>query len=625
MKKRFFASAILIGVYSFIYAQPADSLFSPQVKNLKFNGYLGHKIDACISNGILATDENYLIEPFRTRNEKSQWQSEFWGKWFTSASAAYNYNADKRLRVKLDNAVKGLLATQSQDGYIGNYAPEFRLQEWDIWGMKYCLLGLLDYYNITKDNNTLTATKKLADYVSNAIIKSGKKMYQLGNYKGMAAASILEPIVKLYNITREKRYLDFANYIVDSWKDPQSSQLIIKALDKVPVGQRSPVPAVWYGPENGQKAYEMMSCYEGLLELYRVTGKREYLEAVLAAAENILETEIMITGSGASMECWFGGKATQAIPVKHTMEACVTVTWMKLCLQLLRVTGDAKWANEIEKSYYNALLGTMKPDGSTWSKYIGMQGVKILGEDQCGMTTNCCIANGPRGIMLAASEALMVGKDRIAVNLYSKLKAAVYLNGNKNNAVEIAMETDYPVSGNVSITINPQRNSTFALLLRIPEWSRENTISVNGNKVDAFLKNGYLNIYRLWKKGDVVTISFDMQVRSYALAKTPYKYALLYGPLVLASDKRYQQTPFYETYQPVLKNGSIPFTITAKERNAHPLIEIKLPLSKEVDGLKQEAEELSLIDFASAGNTWSDSSAYEVWFQKIRDVSKEKN
>ncbi|MBO9619481.1 MAG: glycoside hydrolase family 127 protein [Niabella sp.] len=616
---RFVIFCFLFFVPHFLFAQRDDVLRVPAYTSFKMEGYIGNRIDRCIRNGILRTDENYLVEPFRHKDEQRQWQSEFWGKWFTSAADAYRYTKDKQLFEKLKQATSGLLATQQADGYIGNYAPAWRLKQWDIWGMKYCLLGLLDYYDLTKDKITLAAMKKLADYAIGAIKKSDQPFYRMGNYKGMAAASILEPVVRLYKVTKEERYLDFANYIIDSWKAPQSAQLITKALDQIPVGKRFPLPASWYGPENGEKAYEMMSCYEGVAELYRVTGKKEYLDAVLNAANSIRSSEIMITGSGASMECWFGGEALQSVPTKHTMEACVTVTWLKLCLQLLRITGDGKWANEIERSYYNALLGAMKPDGSTWSKYIGMEGVKLLGEDQCGMTTNCCIANGPRGIMLATKEALLTGRNAVAVNFYTTLKASLLLDNNKNRPVELELKTEYPLSNKVQIIVAPGKASAFALLLRMPEWSPQFTVTINGEKVNPVINEGYAKLDRKWTKRDVVEIEFTMELRPFRVKSDPWHFALLYGPLVLAADGRYQEAPFYEAYNRIdkLKAGSI----AASKHDG--LLEITVPLSREADGLVQKTDELVLTDFASAGNTWDAASAYRVWLQEVRNVSKE--
>ena len=110
----------------------------------------------------------------------------------------------------------------------------------------------------------------------------------------MAASSILEPIVLLYARTQQKRYLDFAEEIVRQWETEDGPQLLSRA--SVDVGKRFPKPKSWFGWEQGQKAYEMMSCYEGLLELYRITGNIKYKTAVEATWKNIRENEINVAG-----------------------------------------------------------------------------------------------------------------------------------------------------------------------------------------------------------------------------------------------------------------------------------------------------------------------------------------
>ena len=152
---------------------------------------------------------------------------------------------------------------------------------------------------------------------------------------------------------------------------------------------------------NAAKAYEMTSCFEGLCELYRSTGNPTYLQAVCAYGENIARTELFIVGSGSSREVWFGGRNAQTQTNPDPMETCVTATWMKYAYQLLRLTGDARWADRLETSLYNALLGAMKPDGSWWGYYIPTQGVKgpsYIQHSDVGLS--CCVVNGPRALML---------------------------------------------------------------------------------------------------------------------------------------------------------------------------------------------------------------------------------
>ncbi len=89
----------------------------------------------------------------------------------------------------------------------------------------------------------------------------------------------------------------------------------------------------------------MMSCYEGLLELYKVTKNPLYLSVVEKTMNHIINEEINVAGSGSAFECWYGGKALQTYPTYHTMETCVTFTWMQICDRMLGLTGNSLYAD----------------------------------------------------------------------------------------------------------------------------------------------------------------------------------------------------------------------------------------------------------------------------------------
>ena len=256
-------------------------------KGHQIQGFVGEKLSNAAKNRVFAQDVNRLIEPFRHRDEARCWQSEFWGKWFTSAVLAYRYQPTADAKKVLDNAVSGLIATQTPDGYIGNYKPSELLKQWDIWGRKYCLLGLIDYYDITGDKKTLKAASALADNLLYDLAKSDDIIVTKGNHRGMAASSVLEPLCLLYSRTQNKKYLDAAEKIVTQWETPEGPQLISKAGTDVALRFPNPGPARWFSPDQGMKSYEMMSCYEGLLELYRITGKPAYRRAVEQTWQNI--------------------------------------------------------------------------------------------------------------------------------------------------------------------------------------------------------------------------------------------------------------------------------------------------------------------------------------------------
>ena len=345
-----------------------------RVEDIRIGGFVGGRIHTCIEQRVKSQDVEHLVEPFRHRGETSLWQSEFFGKWLLGAISSYEYCKDPALLEQIKTGVRSFMQTQTPEGYIGNYSPEARLTNWDIWGRKYSALALVAYYRLTGDKAALQTAMRSVDYLMKQLHEQHVDIARTGNYFGMASCSILEPVVYLYDITRERRYLDFAKSIVAGIEREGSSQLIAKALKDVPVSRRSAYPASWWSFENGQKAYEMMSCYEGLIELGRVLDDPLYKEAAERTAGSIRRDEINIAGSGAAFECWYGGKDKQTLPAYHTMETCVTFTYMQFCSRLWRDTGNPLYVEEFERTMYNALFASMKHDGGQISKYSPLEG-----------------------------------------------------------------------------------------------------------------------------------------------------------------------------------------------------------------------------------------------------------
>lgn len=621
MKRLFFLFFFLFAVFSEVLSAEIkqavpDQLNAWMPSNVTIGGYLGDKINLCIAERIKKQDVEHLIEPFRSRNETRLWQTEFWGKWILSAIASYEYNRDPEMLVFIKKAVSGLLATQTPDGYIGNYSKAAQLQHWDIWGRKYTMLGLLAYYDISEDNKALVAAKKLADHLLTQVGPGKVDIAKTGNYRGMPSSSILEPIVLLYKHTGDTRYLDFAKYIATQWETPDGPQLISKALDGVNVSERFPFPKVWWGWDNGQKAYEMMSCYEGLLELYRLTGEPSYLKSSEMAVQNIIDTEINVAGSCTAFECFYHGGQRQTEPTYHTMETCVTFTWIKLCNNLLRLTANPMYADQIEKTVYNALLASIKYDGSQIAKYSPLEGQRQQGEEQCGMHINCCNANGPRAFTLLPKMAMMSAPGEILINLYSQSSGIIQLSS--RNKIEVQQKTTYPVGDQVEIVIQPEKPEKFTLSLRIPVWSSQSTISVNGAAAESVQSGSYFRINREWKKDDKVVLTLDMTGR---LIKLNGYQAIMRGPVLLARDSRFADG-FVDEAAIVQSKDNRVVLVQDDKKPEHIWMSFTAPLvlGTDLEGEGRNAKQVHFCDFASAGDTWTYESRYRVWIKQTLNV-----
>ena len=612
-------SIYIIAVASLLSVAVTAQNTAPYVKEIKIDGYLGTRINQSITGRIMAQDLDHIIEPFKHKEETQKWQSEFWGKWMLGACEAYKYNQDPKLLEKIKYGVDELLKTQLPNGYIGNYSSEAQLKEWDIWGRKYSLLGLQAYYSITKDKHVLDACVKMANHLMTQVGPGLTDIATAGNYRGMAAGSILEPIVYLYKNTGDSKYLDFAKHIVAQWETENGPKLITKALNNIPVAERFlPVPKAMQWTLNGHKAYEMMSCYVGLLELYKITKNPSYLLAVENTAKSIIQDEINITGSASATECFWHGHKHQTTPAFLSNETCVTYTWMQLCDRLYQITKKSEYVDQVEKTMYNALNASMNHDGHHFASYVGLEGFRRVGERQCGLDINCCEANGPRGFSLIPHAAINVDEhNTISLNLYADTKAVVVLN-NKNE-VEIIENTGYPVTDQINFTINPKKEEQLSLAFRVPLWSNKNKLFINdAEQTDAILQGSYITVNRKWKKGDKVTLQLELQGKLIELNNFQ---ALVRGPIVLARDSRFNDGYVDETIA-IEHDKNKNVNLQPVDKSQFGWMEFSASVLTSIyNGDKESFRNVHFTDFGSAGNRWDQTTRYRVWLPKTIEVA----
>jgi len=117
--------------------------------DVRLKGYLGERLDAMIERHVVGTDVDYITAPFQYKTERDGWwQAEFWGKYMHSAMPYLIYTGSKKLKESVDRGVVRMIAAQEPNGYIGNYPDDLRCgEDWDVWGMKYTMMGLLHYYD----------------------------------------------------------------------------------------------------------------------------------------------------------------------------------------------------------------------------------------------------------------------------------------------------------------------------------------------------------------------------------------------------------------------------------------------------------------------------------------------
>jgi hypothetical protein len=488
------------------------------------SGMIGSRIQNSALNRLLPMDVDRLLEGFRKRPGRQSYDGEHVGKWLHAATLAWVYTGNAELRAKLDNVVKDLLKCQLDDGYLGTYLPPQYWTEWDVWSHKYDLIGLLTYVRYTGNTAPLAGCRKIGDLLCKTFGDGpGKRdIIKAGWHVGLAPTSVLEPMVWLYRMTGEKKYGDFCRYILRAWEQPNGPHIVSRLLEGKGVNKVG----------NG-KAYEMLSCINGLLEWYRTTGDSRYLRAAINAWDDILAKRLYITGTASAGEIFHGDY--ELVNTGNVGETCVTVTWLQLNAHLLRLTGEARFADQLERVVYNQLCGAQQPDGKAWGYYVQMEGKKPYTATLDGQ---CCLSSGPRGFALVPTFALTTDADGVVVNLYDAGKAQLRLRN--GTAVKLGIETAYPAAGKIAISIDPAEPCRFALKLRIPQWCRKASLRINGDPVDmkGMRSGSYAVINGNWKKGNKVELDLTLEPRVVVGQHgNKGKVAICYGPLVLAADE----------------------------------------------------------------------------------------
>ena len=595
-----------------------------------------------------------FVDQFREKSDcDGSWRGEFWGKLMRGAALTWSYTRNPKLYQTLEETVLDMLSTQETDGRISTYSREKEFTAWDLWCRKYVLLGMQYFLEICQDENLrqriITSMCRQVDYITRFVgsDKEGKKPVASTGvliYRGANSASILEPIVRLYSLTGEKRYLDFATYLVDAG--------VLDVANLYKLAYENQFKPYQYPVT---KAYEVISCFEGLLEYYRITGAQWQKTAVMNFGQLLLENEFTVTGSGGcTFEFFDHSVVRQANPeVDLAQETCVTVTMMKYFYQLLLLTGDPKYADAFEISLYNAYFGAFNTEGKINEKMLreypeaypdvlpfdsyspltaGVRGKQVGGlrkfsDEHC---YGCCAAIGAAGNGLVPKMHLTTTKDGYAMNLY--ITGAVTVHSDQGKVL-FQTETDYPRSGLVRIEVKTDKPISFAFALRIPAWSQHTDLMLNGQPISV--TEGYTVIERQWNTGDTIELSLDMQTKvirsvsygSQILVNKPcWKanyisttfdvehpdaknlIALQRGPVILAQDARLGYDPADPAPIKIRDDGTVNVILSPEQADFELMLQVSAPL--------EDGTEMMLVDYASAGKSWTEESKLAAWIRQ---------
>ncbi|MBE0699687.1 MAG: glycoside hydrolase family 127 protein, partial [Anaerolineaceae bacterium] len=448
----------------------ADAIRKSAPDAVQLKGLIGSRFEGSRKNRLNHQEENHLLWPFRDHcpvgwhpdipqhpDLRGDWHGEFMGTWVDAAVLTAWNAADAPLRQKVDAMVADWLATQSPDGYLGTYDEADRWKSWDVWVQAHDIIGLLSFYHFTGKKEILDAAVRIADRVLQDFGPNKRSLRETGPHMGMASSAFLEPLIWIYWETGEVRFLEFGRWLVESdWEGEGGPQIISAILGGLGVA----------GTANS-KGIEMLTDFAGLLELYRATGEDRYLQTILIAWEDIVSHHLYITGSASTGEYFPKDFGLHNEGIYMIGETCVSMGWLYLNLSLGRLTGDARFFDMAEQTLYNHLMAAQSPDGRLWIYYLGLRDSKRF----CWHTDpECCPSRGVRAIAQMPTHTFGLLDDGIAVNFYDSAQARLPLPSGRQ--VRMAVDTEYPLDGNITLRMALDESEMFTLRLRLPGWCR---------------------------------------------------------------------------------------------------------------------------------------------------------
>ncbi|PIH59266.1 glycoside hydrolase family 127 protein [Paenibacillus sp. LK1] len=447
------------------------------------------------------------------------------GHYLSALAVTYQATGNETLKQTLDYAVSELASIQQTtgSGYVGGLSEEaFRIafraehiggfnigEYWVPWYSVHKIYrGLIDAYKLTGNRQALDVVTRFADWAVEGLSPMTEEQMQI--MLQCEQGGMNEVFAHLYGITGKSVYLEIANKF--------THQLILEPLEHK------------QDDLQGKHANTQIPKVIGAAEIYNQDHNHE---SYRTAAEFFWDTTIhhrSYVFGATSISEHYEAKGMESLGIK-TGESCCTHNMMHLTKQLYTWNPDSAYMDYYENAIYNHILGTQDPDTGNKTYFAStLQGhYKIYGTHDTAWW--CCTGSGMENPGKYAEAIYFEDEQDLYVNLY----IASQLDW-KSQGISLKLETDFPYSEKVTLTIT-EGSASANLRLRVPSWLQEPmTATVNGDTAHPHtrMEPGYLNIERTWTAGDVITITLPMSLHQYTSRDDAHKVAFLYGPIVLA-------------------------------------------------------------------------------------------
>ena len=484
-------------------------------------------------------------------------------KTIEGASYVLQTYPDERLKQYIDSVLDIVAAAQEPDGYLytartinpAKPHPWSGDRRWvkeevlshELYNLGHMVDAACAHYQATGSRKFLDIACRYADCV---IREVGPGEGQVCVVPGHQIPEMA--LARLYVLTGEQKYLDAAKFFLD-YRGRTSIRDVYSQSDK-PVLEQT---------EAWGHAVRAGYMYAGMADVAALTGDSAYIRAIDTIWQNIVSRKYYLTGGvGARHEGEAFGADYELPNLTAYNETCAAIAQVYLNHRMFLLHGDARYIDCLERTLYNGVISGMSVDGGRffYPNPLASDGRYAFNADntverQPWFGCACCPSNLSRFIPSLPGYIYAVKDDRLYVNLYAGNTATVAVGG-KN--VTLEQTTDYPWDGDIVLRVVQTRARSFQLMLRIPGWTQGQVVpsslyryadsrqtpvrcTVNGEEVPVVTTQGYLQLNRQWKKGDVVRLHFDMQPRTVVadehVAADRGRVAVERGPLVYCAEQ----------------------------------------------------------------------------------------
>lgn len=441
-------------------------------------------------------------------------------KWTEAVGFALQSGDHPQLRATTSTMIQQIVAAQEPGGYLNTYyqgdRKPLRMQYdtqtsgHELYCIGHLLQGAIAVYRATGDRTLLDAGIRFVDDFLLPNYGPG------ANQKGIVAGhpEIEMALVELYRTTGNHAYVDLAGYILHG--DP-----------RIPLRPQQTrymfcgIPFVSRTHLEGHAVRAMYACC-GATDYYLETGDPAYWKTLNVLWEDLVRDQLYVTGGVGARETDEAFGDPYELPNARAYgESCAAIGVMMWNWRMLAASGDARFTDILERSLYNGINSGMSLDGRTYCYRNPLAFDPANGADDRQSTegrirnpwydTTCCPPNLERTFASLPGYFYSTSDDGVYVHLYDNSTFNWHLRDGR--PLRVVQTTRYPWEGEVKLEVNPAEPSEFTFYVRIPGWSQQTTVRVNGSMIAGARPGTYLPLRRRWSAGDRVELSFDMSTR----------------------------------------------------------------------------------------------------------------